>query len=105
MNKFPGTHLGMKLRYQKALRIHEQEQKKPIWKDKSNHVWYNRIVRRVQRMQVKQIAQLNDILEYEISQPNELVNDWDICDWKFDYRHPFWKQFHTPAELKRFCCK
>lgn len=54
---------------------------------------------------VKQIAQLNDILEYEISQPNELVNDWDICDWKFDYRHPFWKQFHTPAELKRFCCK
>lgn len=27
MNKFPGTHLGMKLRYQKALRIHEQEQK------------------------------------------------------------------------------
>ena len=78
-----------------------RSKKKPIWKDKSNHVWYNRIVR---RMQVKQIAQLNDILEYKISQPNELVNDWDICDWKFDYRHPFWKQFHTPAELKRFCC-
>ena len=74
-----------------------RSKKKPIWKDKSNHVWYNRIVR---RMQVKQIAQLNDILEYEISQPNELVNDWDICDWKFDYRHPFWKQFHTPAEFK-----
>lgn len=82
-----------------------RSRKKPIWKDKSDHVWYNRIVRRVQRMQVKQIAQLNDILEYEISQPNELINDWDVCDWKFDYRHPFWKQFHTPAELKRFCCK
>lgn len=27
MDKFPGTHLGMKLRYQKALRIYEQEQK------------------------------------------------------------------------------
>lgn len=27
MDKFPGTHLGMKLGYQKALRIHEQEQK------------------------------------------------------------------------------
>lgn len=79
-----------------------RSKKKPVWKDKSDHVWYNRIVR---RMQVKQIAQLNDILEYEISQPNELVNDWDICDWKFDYRHPYWKQFHTPAELKRFCCK
>lgn len=82
-----------------------RSKKKPVWKDKSDHVWYNRIVRRVQRMQVKQIAQLNDILEYEISQPKELVNDWDICDWKFDYRHPYWKQFHTPAELKRFCCK
>lgn len=57
-----------------------RSRKKPIWKDKSNHVWYNRIVRRVQRMQVKQIASLNDILEYEISQPNELVNNWGICD-------------------------
>lgn len=53
-----------------------RSRKKPVWKDKSNHVWYNRIVRRVQRMQVKQIASLNDILEYEISQPNELINDW-----------------------------
>lgn len=64
-----------------------------------------RIVRRVQRMQVKQIASLNDILEYEISQPNELINDWDVCDWKFDYRNPRWRDNHTPEELKRFCCK
>lgn len=59
----------------------------------------------VQRMQVKQIASLNDILEYEISQPNELINDWDVCDWKFDYRNPRWRDNHTPEELKRFCCK
>lgn len=77
-----------------------RSRKKPVWKDKSNHVWYNRIVRRVQRMQVKQIASLNDILEYEISQPNELINDW-----KFDYRNPRWRDNHTPEELKRFCCK
>lgn len=54
-------------------------------------------------MQVKQIASLNDILEYEISQPNELINDWG--DWKFDYRNPRWRDNHTPEELKRFCCK
>lgn len=23
------------------------------------------------------------MLEYNISQPYELVNPWDICDWKF----------------------
>lgn len=80
-----------------------RSRKKPVWKDKSDHVWYNRIVRRVQRMQVKQIASLNDILEYEISQPNELINDWG--DWKFDYRNPRWRDNHTPEELKRFCCK
>lgn len=50
-------------------------------------------------MQVKQIASLNDILEYEISQPNELINDWDVCDWKFDYRNPRWRDNHTPEEL------
>ena len=43
--------------------------------------------------------------EYEISQPNELINDWDVCDWKFDYRNPRWRDNHTPEELKRFCCK
>lgn len=75
-----------------------------IVKDKTGR-WYNKLIRRRNRVEVKQIANLTDMLEYNISQPYELVNPWDICDWKFDYRNPRWRDNHTPEELKRFCCK
>lgn len=75
-----------------------------IVKDKTGR-WYNKLIRRRNRVEVKQIANLTDMLEYNISQPNELINDWDVCDWKFDYRNPRWRDNHTPEELKRFCCK
>lgn len=82
-----------------------RSRKKPILKDKTNHTWYNRIIRRVQRMQIKQIQYLKDMLEYKISQPKELVNDWEVCDWKFDYRGSHRKDAYTPIEVKKLCCK
>lgn len=53
-----------------------------IVKDKTGR-WYNKLIRRRNRVEVKQIANLTDMLEYNISQPYELVNPWDICDWRF----------------------
>lgn len=52
-----------------------------IVKDKTGR-WYNKLIRRRNRVEVKQIANLTDMLEYNISQPYELVNPWDICDWR-----------------------
>lgn len=41
--------------------------------------------------------------EYNISQPYELVNPWDICDWRFlvDKRDDMF----TPDEIRKYCCK
>ena len=55
--------------------------KYPILKDKTGHTWYNRIIRRRQRRQVKEILTLQDVMDYEISNPKTFVNDYDICDW------------------------
>lgn len=43
------------------------------------------------------------MLEYNISQPYELVNPWDICDWGFlvDKRDDMF----TPDEIRKYCCK
>lgn len=53
--------------------------------------------------EVKQIANLTDMLEYNISQPYELVNPWDICDWRFlvDKRDDMF----TPDEIRKYYCK
>lgn len=55
--------------------------------------WYNRRVKRHQRQQTRDILTLKDILDYEISSSREIVNDYDVCDYKFDYRFltPFMK--------------
>lgn len=55
--------------------------KHPIVKDKSGHTWYNRIIRRRQRQQVKEILTLQDVMDYEISNPKTFVNDYDVCDY------------------------
>ena len=39
-----------------------RDRKHPIVKDKSGHTWYNRIIRRRQRQQVKEILTLQDAL-------------------------------------------
>ena len=55
--------------------------KHPIVKDRSGHTWYNRVIRRRQRQQVKEILTLQDVMDYEISNPKTLVNDYDVCDY------------------------
>lgn len=82
-----------------------RSRKKPIVKDKTGHTWYNKIVRRRQRQQVKGITSLKDVLEYNISQPKELVNDYDVCDYKFNYTDPYWRNRLTSSELRKLCYK
>lgn len=73
-----------------------------IVKDKTGR-WYNKLIRRRNRVEVKQIPNLNDMLEYNISQPYELVNQWDICDWRFVL--DCCKDRYTPEEFRKYCCK
>ena len=47
--------------------------RKPIVKDKSDHSWYNRIFRRVNKQRVSGFK--------EPKLMRELVNDWNVCDW------------------------
>lgn len=82
-----------------------RSRKKPIVKDKTGHTWYNRVIRRRQRQQVKGISSLTDVLEYTISQPKELVNDYDVCDYRFDYTDKRWESYFTLRELKKLCSK
>ena len=65
-----------------------------IVKDKTGHTWYNRKIRRCQKQQVRDIKNLQDVLDYKISHPKELVNDYDVCDYIIDYEHlsPFWRK-------------
>lgn len=73
-----------------------------IVKDKTGR-WYNKLIRRRNRVEVKQIANLTDMLEYNISQPYELVNPWDICDWRcvIDPND----DFYSPKDIRKYCCK
>lgn len=52
-----------------------RSRKKPIVKDKSNHKWYNRKFRRVNKQRVN--------LFKEPKLMDELVNRYDVCDWIF----------------------
>lgn len=89
----------------KHYELMSRSRKKPIVKDKTGHTWYNRIVRRRQRQQVKGIISLKDVLEYNVSQPKELVNDYDVCEYKLDYTAEYWRSKLPPLELKKLCCK
>ena len=62
--------------------------------------WYNLRVKRHHRQQTRDILTLKDILDYEISSSREIVNDYDVCDYKFDYRFltPFMKRHGTYGE-------
>lgn len=50
--------------------------KNPIAKDKTNHKWYNRIFRRVNKQRINS--------DKEPKLMDELVNKYDVCDWSFD---------------------
>ena len=43
------------------------------------------------------------MLEYNISQPYELVNPWDIGDWRcvIDPND----DFYSPKDIRKYCCK
>lgn len=49
-----------------------------------NHTgrWYNKTIRRRQNQVVRQLKTLVDKLNYIIPHPNEIVNKYDISDWK-----------------------
>lgn len=58
--------------------------KHAIVKDKTGR-WYNRIIRRHQNQEIRGIKTLADLMDYRISHPYEIVNQWDICDWIFRF--------------------
>lgn len=56
--------------------------KHAVYKDKGN-TSYNRSCRRVIKNSVKQIQNLKDKEEIDLPNPKILINDWDICDYKY----------------------
>ena len=69
----------------------KSRKKVAIVKDKTGR-WYNKIIRRRQNQEVRRILTLADIMDYNISHPNEIVNKYDICDWKFIFEgNPDWE--------------
>jgi hypothetical protein len=77
--------------------------KHPILKDKTGHMWYNRIIRRRQRQQVKEILTLQDVMDYEISNPKTFVNDYDICDWVLNIGrlNRFWSKYFSTDDVEK----
>lgn len=61
--------------------------RKAIVKDKPKNYkisqFANRIISRVQKYFVRNIANLSDIEDYNIPNHNEIFNDYDYCDYKF----------------------
>lgn len=45
--------------------------------------WYNKLIRRTNKMEVKDISKLKDIDTYEITNPKVIVNDYDVCDYVY----------------------
>ena len=43
--------------------------------------WYNKIIRRTNKREVKDILNLKDRETYEITNPKTLINDYDVCDF------------------------
>jgi hypothetical protein len=75
-----------------------RSRRKPIVKDrprndkKSSLYW--RIVRRVINGKVRQLSK-TDVDETSLPEPKEIVNDYDYCDYKIDYRDPSWDNAKT----------
>lgn len=75
-----------------------RSRRKPIVKDrprndkKSSLYW--RVVRRVINDKVRQITKSPEE-DVELPEPKEIVNDYDYCDYKIDYRDPSWDNAKT----------
>lgn len=69
----------------------KSRKKVAIVKDKTGR-WYNKVIRRCQNQEIRKILTLVDIMDYNIPHPNEIVNKYDICDWKFIFEgNPDWE--------------
>ena len=70
-----------------------RSRKKSILKDKPDTRYYHRTVRRVQKSDVNKLNSLrieellNGEHEEYIRSKEEIVNDWDYIDWKFNCEH------------------
>ena len=65
-----------------------KSKKLPICKDKgiAQHSTFRRKIKRRIRQKVKELLTLLDIESYELPSPKVLVNDYDWCDYIFDFR-------------------
>lgn len=64
-----------------------RSKRKPIYKDKGwEHDIYNKRIRRIQKQVIKDIINLRNMEDYNIPLDREIVNDYDISDYRFDYR-------------------
>lgn len=62
----------------------KSRKKVAIVKDKTGR-WYNKVIRRHQNQEIRKILTLADIMDYNISHPYEIVNQYDICDWIYNF--------------------
>ena len=69
-----------------------RSKRKPIFKDKGwRNKKYNRYIRRVQKQYWK--------LGKYPPNPKTIVNDWDYCDYKFDYHYKLPKYWSLEDHL------
>lgn len=62
--------------------------KHAIIKDKSGYKWYNRTFRRVLNAAVRDFKNLADIETWFLKSPKTIINEYDICDYRWDLEHP-----------------
>ena len=75
--------------------------KKPVLKDKSPVALYWRTIRHRIKQQVNRFFK-EDPDEIILSEPKELVNDYNYHDWKVDFRDPFFKdKKHFEESVKK----
>lgn len=77
-----------------------KSKKLPIYKDKgiAHHEDFRRKIKRATRQKVKEVMYLTDIESYELPAPKVLVNDYDWCDYIFDYRFKSQSRYITDPE-------
>ena len=75
--------------------------KLPIIKDKTDHKFFRRTVRRIVNQKIKDIKNLVDLDSYEIPNTKTIVNDYDYCDYILDLRLCIWKNIFDIEKAKR----
>lgn len=76
----------------------------PIVKAACNTAWsktFKRKIRRRIRNVIKDIKNLSDLESYEIPSPKTIVNDWDVIDYKIDFR----KRYYSKEDREKYSRK